>query len=211
MPNYCDAEVTIYGSRAALTALLAKAGEGTHEVATDWNTETQKYEKTEQVPNTFSFDNFYPTPPEKLEGEGWYDWRIENWGTKWDLVQNGTTITPITDNYEPNLDYEASFGMGFQTAWSPALGIFAKITEQFPDVFVQYKYVEEGMAFFGVAEIYGGEIEDDTRQITAEDYKIAGAVMDAEGEIDWDNTEEYDLYVALDYWKEENEKEGEDN
>jgi hypothetical protein len=101
--------------------------------------------------------------------------------------------------------------MGFQTAWSPALGIFAKITEQFPDVFVQYKYVEEGMAFFGVAEIYGGEIEDDTRQITAEDYKIAGAVMDAEGEIDWDNTEEYDLYVALDYWKEENEKEGEDN
>lgn len=209
MPNYCDADVTIYGSRADLVALLAKASEGTHEVGTDWDKEIGDYKNKVQVSNTFSFDNFYPTPPEKLEGESWYDWRIENWGTKWDLVQNGTTITPIVDNCEPAFDHEATFGMGFQTAWSPALGLFAKITEQFPDVFIQYRYLEEGMAFFGIAEIYGGEIYDDQRQITAEDYKLAGAVLDAEGEVDWDNTDEYNLYLALDTWKEETE--GEEN
>jgi hypothetical protein len=202
MPNYCDADVTIYGSRADLEALLAKASEGTHEVGTDWDTETRKYNKVEQVPNTFSFDNFLPTPPEKLEGDGWFDWRIENWGTKWDLVQNETHISPILTNNDPNLSHEAFIGMGFQTAWSPALEIFARITEQFPNVLVRYKYVEEGMAFFGLAEIYGGEIDNDQRQITDEDYKIAGAVLDAEGQIDWELTDEYDLYDALDYWKE---------
>ena len=26
---------------------------------------------------------FLPTPKELLEGQGWYEWNISNWGTKW--------------------------------------------------------------------------------------------------------------------------------
>lgn len=29
---------------------------------------------------------FIPCPQELLDGEGWYDWRVNNWGTKWDIA-----------------------------------------------------------------------------------------------------------------------------
>jgi hypothetical protein len=54
------------------------------------------------------------------------------------------------------------------------------------------------MAFFGRAVIEDGEILSDSyREITSEDYKIAGATLDENGDVDWDKTDEYDLYKAL--------------
>jgi hypothetical protein len=63
---------------------------------------------------------------------------------------------------------------------------------------VIYNYADEGMAFFGRAVIEGGEIlSDNSREITSEDYKIAGATLDEDGNVDWDRTDEYNLYKAL--------------
>jgi hypothetical protein len=202
MPNWCDGEVDIYGTSQDLKAILAQAGRGTYKVETDWDKEAQKYKNVSEHPNVFSFENFHPTPPELLEGEGWYNWRIANWGTKWDLAQGELSFTEIVPNDDPAKPFDWRIGLGFQTAWSPALDLFEKISEQYPEVYIEYRYIEEGMSFFGITTFEGGSAEEDTRNITTEDLKIAGCVVNKDGEVDWDETDEYDLYRALDTWKE---------
>jgi hypothetical protein len=77
------------------------------------------------------------------------------------------------------------------------LELFRKLSEDY-GVKVIYQYAEEGMAFFGKAIIENGVIiSDGYREITSEDYKTAGATLDEDGNVDWDRTDEYDLYKAL--------------
>ena len=45
----------------------------------------------------------------------WYDWCVENWGTKWDAV-------------EVHFSY-GNTGIYFETAWSPPIPIFKKLAE----------------------------------------------------------------------------------
>jgi len=124
----------------------------------------------------------------------WYSWCVGNWGTKWDLGQDSTSVSEEITETEIAGVYK--WGVGSSTAWSPAFEIFATISEQYP-VKIVYQYAEEGMCFFGQAVIENGEIDDDSREITAEDYKLAGATLDEDGSVDWDNTDEYDLYKVF--------------
>lgn len=216
MPNWCDLDVEIIGAKETLEEIIKKGSEGTFTIGSDWNKDIMNYEKFEKKPNVFSFDNFVPTPQfdpnaedktKSLEQkvaewnkgssgnfDNWYDWRVGNWGTKWDLDQEGATqITEITKTG----DGQFRFGIGSSTAWGPALEFFTKLSGLY-GVKVVYRYAEEGMAFFGKAVMENGElISDSYREITSEDYKIAGATLDEEGNVDWDNTDEYDLYKAL--------------
>ena len=218
MPNWCDLDVMMYGSKETLEAIRDKGAEGTYERGSDWNKETRKYDTIENLPNTFSFANFAPIPTELKDTNGmsggmeelgiaisqgrageytdWYSWCIGNWGTKWDLDQFGATSVSeeITETETVGV---YKWGVGGSTAWSPAFQIFQTISEQYP-VKIVYQYAEEGMCFFGRAVIENGEVvEDDYREITSEDYKIAGATRDEEGNVDWDNTDEYDLYKVF--------------
>jgi hypothetical protein len=202
MPNWCDGDITIYGSREDLEKLVAQGQQGTREVGKDWDSEKREYKTFQTKPNNFSFENFLPTPPDLLNGEGWYDWRVANWGTKWDLDQDNSIVGEIVVSTDPSKNGEYELGLGIQTAWSPAKGVFQKISEDYPDLHIEYRYVEEGMAYFGIDYFHSGEVEEDTRKITTEDLKIAGCVVDSEGNVDWEKTDEYDLYLALDTWKE---------
>lgn len=215
LPNWCELEVKFVGAKADLEAIIAKGSEGTFERNSDWNKETKQYDTVEILPNVFSFENFVPTPAD-LKGttgmsdgmaglveaqtkgrEGsygdWYSWRVGNWGTKWDLNQENASVGEITETDEAGI---FQFYLCSATAWSPAFEIFATITEQYP-VQAIYRYCEEGMNFFGECVIEDGNIDDDCREIESEDYKKAGAVLDEDGNVDWDLTVEYDLFKAL--------------
>ena len=68
----------------------------------------------------------------------WYDWRLENWDTKWEpdmheIVYEDTEILAIT----------------FNTAWSPPEGVITKLREKFPDVSFQCFYDEPGCEIAG--------------------------------------------------------------
>lgn len=193
MPNWCDLDVKIYGSKETLEKILEQGSEGTFKTGSDWNKEIMNYEKFEEKPNTFSFDNLVPTPKDLLDGEGWYEWRVSNWGTKWDLAQDELSITEIVESENGNY----CFGIGASTAWGPALELFTKVSKDY-GVKVVYQYAEEGMCFFGRAIIENGIIVSDSyREITSQDYKNAGAILDEDGNVDWDKTDEYDLYKVL--------------
>lgn len=87
---------------------------------------------------------FIPCPPALLAGEGWYDWRIKNWGTKWDVGYDNVTF--VTENH-----------MTFKTAWSPPMKWIETVSKEYPRLVFEVAYSEQGMAFAGVAEIQDGE------------------------------------------------------
>ena len=68
----------------------------------------------------------------------WYDWRLANWGTKWDACE--IQFTDETDEY-------ACFY--FETAWCPPTELFRSYAEEHPDVVFLNEYDEEGCHFKG--------------------------------------------------------------
>jgi len=72
------------------------------------------------------------------QDDRWYDWRIQNWDTKWDAYD-----VCVTDDDPENVEIE------FNTAWSPPEAICSAIREQYPDVSVSWFYDEPGCEIAG--------------------------------------------------------------
>ena len=68
----------------------------------------------------------------------WYDWRVQNWDTKWDCYD-----VVVTDDDPESVEIE------FNTAWSPPEAICNEIREQYPDVSVSWFYDEPGCEIAG--------------------------------------------------------------
>ena len=68
----------------------------------------------------------------------WYDWRLQNWDTKWDAYD-----VEILDDDPENLE------ISFNTAWSPPEAICNQIREDYPDVSVSWFYDEPGCEIAG--------------------------------------------------------------
>ena len=68
----------------------------------------------------------------------WYDWRLQNWDTKWDAYD-----VVVTDDDPESVEIE------FNTAWSPPEAICNEIREQYPDVSVSWFYDEPGCELAG--------------------------------------------------------------
>jgi len=108
-----------------------------------------------QEERTLVFDSIIPVP-KKDNGEpfdDWYNFRINNWGTKWE---------PNTYSFEASYDDNDRFLGGYisiamDTAWTPPLGIIQKLSEMFPEAKFEIKYVEPGCCFMGEDHYVGGE------------------------------------------------------
>ena len=74
----------------------------------------------------------------------WYDWRIANWGTKWDVEANNIQVVDDNPGY---------LSLSFFTAWSPPEGIYDALLELIDenklDVQATWFYDEPGMQFAG--------------------------------------------------------------
>ena len=114
--------------------------------------------------NGLSFEKIKPTPPELLDDEkgGWYSWRLENWGTKWDLSEQEQR--EVADQL---ISEDCDFQAQFMTAWSPPLEAIMALSEMFPHDEFTLDYFESGCWFAGTAVISKGEVDD--RGVDAED------------------------------------------
>jgi len=129
MPNWCfnSAEIS-HADSAKIDELIAVAEAGT------------------------MFAHFLPVPAEVIEptdpdllakgfttmGTAEYDWRVNNWGTKWDIGQ------PTYVSREGPTELI----LNFDTAWAPPIGVFEAMKEA--GYRVRSEYTEEGMAFAGL-------------------------------------------------------------
>ena len=124
MPNWCTNEIDVDFDTAA-----------------EYNA-FKEFALTEIVGDTIlDFSKIIP-PPEKFAGdnpaEGWYEWRLENWGTKWSLNEM---------HFEEGDEW---CRMVFDTAWSPPQGIHEKmVNEFFPKMSINWFYREDGMQMSG--------------------------------------------------------------
>ena len=72
----------------------------------------------------------------------WRDWRINNWGTKWNA-------------YETDIDcFDGSVVLSFYTANHGAIPVIKKLVEMFPNLEFFYKYADEVIAY-NWGEAYG--------------------------------------------------------
>lgn len=87
----------------------------------------------------------------------WYQWANMNWGTKWGIY---AVEEEVITNKEIVLRY--------QTAWSPATGLWLKISEQFPDLIFETEFFDEGWNFAGRESYNAGLLLDE------ENVKVTG-------------------------------------
>lgn len=76
----------------------------------------------------FDFDHIIPEPP----GVDWYQWRIDNWGTKW-------------NSYEAEQTDDDSFR--FLTAWMTPEPVIKELSARFPGVSIYVEYADEDFGF----------------------------------------------------------------
>ena len=73
----------------------------------------------------------------------WYDWCINNWGTKW-------------NSYDPDTDFPD--GLSFSTAWSAPEPVIRALSERYPDVAITHEWADEDIGNnCGRRKYLGGE------------------------------------------------------
>lgn len=112
-----------------------------------------------------SFAKTFPVPEALQKTDGWYDWCIKNWGTKWDASSTGV----VEDSNE-------RVEVCFETAWAPPFGWYNFISKLYPELSFRADYMETGNSFVGFAVFRDGKIieENERMDITREDYERFG-------------------------------------
>jgi Ferredoxin-like domain in Api92-like protein len=124
---------------------------------------------------------------EKYGYSDWYEWSVNNWGTKWDIS---------SDDSEASSQDANSIMLSFNTAWSPPIGFYEKMTELGFDITAFY--LEEGMGFCGK---WTSELGDD-------DYNFDGS--EDLDDIPDDIRTYWDLDTICDWRDQEDEEESEE-
>ena len=146
MPNHCYNKVTFYSS-----------GNDTDETRNQMRDIKQMFDEesifTQIIPepdwpNTPNKNGELPVKHEDpwltyrwsdgRQDDRWYDWRVQNWDTKWDAYD-----VEVTDD-DPD-----QFEVTFNTAWSPPEAICSALREQYPDLAISWFYDEPGCELAG--------------------------------------------------------------
>lgn len=75
------------------------------------------------------------------DGDNWYDWRINNWQTKWDVDTDGLELVENNDS--------ATIQGWFDSAWSPPTGAYESFLAKNEDCSIHSYFYEGGMDFAG--------------------------------------------------------------
>tara|TARA_A100001015_G_scaffold199003_1_gene222139 strand:+ start:99 stop:716 length:618 start_codon:yes stop_codon:yes gene_type:complete len=85
----------------------------------------------------------------KLEfgAENWYDWRVNNWGTKWEVSEFFGV-----DKQADALIGDSTISFAFSSAWSPPIGAYEKFLRDNENCSLKAYYYEGGCDFMGLWE-----------------------------------------------------------
>jgi hypothetical protein len=89
--------------------------------------------------------------------EDWYQWRIKNWGTKWDVYSLSFYIPQFCNSLEfIKSKKQHNIRICFQTAWSPITPIITVLAEKYPALKFDYAYIDEGGRFACIEKYKSG-------------------------------------------------------
>ena len=119
-------------------------------------------------------------PEPKYQGDSdWYNWRISNWGTKWD----------VSDVYFEHQAEEDSITFEFCTAWAPCIEAFHTWAAGDGRVQFTLEYWEPGIAFAGRVSWDGKYLNDDHRDMHSDRTGYLELTKQVFGYVEWDDPE----------------------
>ncbi len=149
MPNWVDCVFIVDGPKNELQKFKNFAKEGNNVLsANKFIPYPEKYRKLDEIAD--KAEKEHKARPKDGYNSGGYEWRIDNWGTKWGIVD-----AEIIDETENSLTYS------FMTDWNAPLPLIKKMSEDFPNLKFKLGYYEGGNGFRGSLEIKGGIIIKD--------------------------------------------------
>jgi hypothetical protein len=106
---------------------------------------------------------------QKYGSPTWYEWSINNWGTKWNAC-----------GYEADTDYSGRDKLCFETAWSAPHPIIKKLSEMYPEIKFEIEWADEDLGNNCGRSVYlaGEEIEEYYPQGRKEEMDFALSVWD---------------------------------
>ena len=136
MPNWCNNTITIEHEDSSkihevIESLTTKIHEDTSE------SKFFTYCKPEPDYSKTKVKCTYPSITKKeyieVDDQKWWDWRVQNWGTKWniDTFEKRELFDHHTDLAISDLDKSISFNCS--TAWSPPLGALKSLEKDLDD------------------------------------------------------------------------------
>lgn len=147
MPNWCENNIVITGNKKSIQK-LAEAKLSLDKLLPI--PEELQYPKDYYVDELVrvEFEKKKKDNLKKYGNSDWYDWCINNWGTKWDidLIKIDSSETEIVAQ--------------FQTAWSPPITAMYKLVQKYPDLEIDLKYFEGGVGFVGRAYLTDTVFDD---------------------------------------------------
>lgn len=139
MPNWCNNTMEISHADKAMIEKAAEAWNAGKFLGTLIPEPDYKVVKVKHTYPT----NFITGEPKSEFADpksAWWDWRIQNWGTKWEigLDEESDNVAIVENN---------SFAVAFDSAWSPPLEAYAKLEALGFEI--NATYYESGCAFIG--------------------------------------------------------------
>ena len=159
MPNHCYNRVTIYNAQdtdesreqiakpkaifedeKVFGQIIPEPDWSNTPLLTSDNRFGTKYGNDGELPilQTDSYGDCLRFQSTGIADQRWYDWRVQNWDTKWDAYD-----LTVEDEDPDQLE------ITFNTAWSPPTAICNQIREDYPDVSVSWFYDEPGCEIAG--------------------------------------------------------------
>ncbi len=146
MPNHCYNRVTFYSDNTEEVAKLKDIFEGESVFPQiipepDWAnlplmTSDKPYALQKGNDGELPVNGRFQST--NIADDRWYDWRLQNWDTKWDAYD----VSVVDDDPE-------QLEVTFNTAWAPPEAICNQIREDYPDVSVSWFYDEPGVEMAG--------------------------------------------------------------
>ena len=130
MPNWCSNSITISGSTDTIKQLWDDA-----HVGDDFGLLNAMVPMPKELDDT--------TKGTDGDAVNWYDWRVTNWGTKWDITDEGL-------EYVDNGDGTSVIQGWFDSAWAPPIEAYNTFLDDMDGCYLEATYEEGGMDFAGI-------------------------------------------------------------
>jgi hypothetical protein len=138
MPNWCNNTLAIRGDGEQFDNFVKRLEPALAQVNADVDADVLKLFVPEPDPKPLQWDD-------GNADQGWYNWRVQNWGTKWDLDS-------------PSIDVDdGAVTIEFASAWSPPLEWLAAVAKEFDELEFGITYSECGESFCGYSYFRDGK------------------------------------------------------
>lgn len=172
MPNWCENRVYLEASSSEIEALLAA-------VQNDGDSGLLNYLRSQPIHDPGGSDGL----------PAWDKWRIENWGTKWEV--HAEIVSHSVK--------EGWINLAFDSAWSPPLDALYYWESSGEGRSFNIRYIEWGMGFCGEADSSG----------INESFNIPLTVSDVQALIPSEIDEEFGISDMVAQWEEQEAEQSE--